>query len=63
MCAWHETSDIEEFDGNGAAAVDAGAIVRFAAVGCTDAGACAGDLEVTDGALGVDSCEASSNLH
>lgn len=60
MCAGNEASDIEELDRYGAPAVDAGAVVGFAAVGDGGAGAGAFDLEVADGALRVDGCESGA---
>jgi len=58
MRARYQTSDIEEFDWYGAAAFDAGAIVWFTAVCETETCAGAFDLEVANGALRVDCCEA-----
>lgn len=55
-----EASDIEELDGDGAPARNAGTIVRFAAVGEIEAGAGTGDLEVADCALWVDGGETSN---
>lgn len=56
--AGDEAGDVEELDGDGAAAVKAGAVVGFAAGGDVVAGAGTVDLEVADGTLGVDGCEA-----
>ena len=58
MCTGHETGNIEEFDWNGAATFDAGAVVVFAFVGETEACAGAFYLKVADGSLWVDRCEA-----
>ena len=58
MCPGYQTSDVEKFDGDGAPAVDARAVVGTTFVSYGEAGASAGDLEVTNCALGVDGCEA-----
>ena len=52
-----EASDIEDLDRDGAPARDAGAVVRFAAIGEIEAGAGTGNLEVANCALRVDGCE------
>lgn len=57
MGAGDEAGDIEELDRDGAPARDAGAVVRFAAVGEIEAGAGTGNLEVANCALWVDGCE------
>lgn len=54
MCAGHQTSYIEKFDGHGAPAGGAGAVVGFTFGLQREAGAGAGDLEVADCALRVD---------
>lgn len=53
VSAWHETSDIEEFNGYTALAILAGAVVGLATVGNIVALACAFDLQVANGALRV----------
>lgn len=53
MSTWNESCDVEEFDGNGPSAIDAGAVVGFTAVGEVVSRAGTFDLEVADGALGV----------
>lgn len=58
MRTGYETSDIEEFDWHGAPPFHARAVVGFAAVSETETCARTFDLEVTDGALRVDCCEA-----
>jgi hypothetical protein len=58
VCAGDKTRDVEEFDRDGAAASDAGAVVGFAAVREVVALAGAVDLEVAYCALWVDGCEA-----
>jgi hypothetical protein len=59
MGAWDETCDVEEFDGDRAAAGNAGAIVGFAAIG--EVVACTGtiNLEVADCALRIYRCKPS----
>lgn len=56
--AGHQTGDIEELNGHRTAAIGAGAVVGFAPFGDAVAGTGAVDLEVADGSLGVDRCEA-----
>lgn len=58
MGAWDETCYVEKFDGYGATALGAGAVVGFATVRDVVASAGAVDLEVAYGPLGVDGCEA-----
>lgn len=58
MGAGDETCYVEEFDGHGATAVGAGAVVGFAPVRDVVAGAGAVDLEVAYCSLGIDCCEA-----
>jgi hypothetical protein len=61
VCTWYETGDIEEFDRDRSPSFNAAAIVGLAAVGEIEARAGAFNLEVTDGALGINGRE-SSNL-
>lgn len=58
MCPGDETGNIEKFDRYGAAALNTGAIIGFTAVG--EAESCAGTfyLEIANGSLWVDRCEA-----
>jgi hypothetical protein len=60
VCAWHETSDIEEFDRDRSPSSDAAAVVGLAAVGEIEARAGTFNLEVTDGALGINGRESSN---
>ena len=60
--AGNETSDVKEFDRDGATARDAGAVVGSAAVGQFVARAGAIDLEVANCTLRVDSCETSMDI-
>lgn len=60
--AGDEAGHVEELDGHGAPAVDAGAVVGFAAVRDMVAGAGAVDLEVADCSLGVDGGEAVARV-
>lgn len=62
MCAWYEACDVEKLDGDGAAPVNTGPIVWFAAFGDVVPFAGTVDLEVADGALGVYCCEAVCDL-
>jgi hypothetical protein len=57
MCAWNKTGDIKKFYRDGSPSLDAATIVGLAAVGKVEARAGAFDLEVANGALGIDSRE------
>lgn len=52
-----QPGDVEELYGYGPSAVDAGAVVGFASIRDLEPSACAVDLEVAYGPLGVDGCE------
>lgn len=54
MGAWHKTGDIEQFDGHGALAVGAGAVVRAALLRQVVPHASAVDLQVSNGSLRID---------
>lgn len=54
----HEPGHVQELDGHATAPGDAGAVIGCASGLQGEAGAGAGDLQVADGALGVDGCEA-----
>ena len=61
--ARHQPRHIEQLDGDGPTPVDAAAVVGFAAAGeVGEAGARARDLQVADGALGVDGGEAGKRI-
>ena len=62
VCAGHQSGDVEKLDGYGAPAGHARAVVWFAFGFQGEAGAGAGDLEVTDRALGVDCREGKVSL-
>jgi len=60
--AWYKTSDIEKFYRNRSSSFDTTAVVGFAAISETEARAWAFDLEVADGALGVDGGESGCSI-
>jgi hypothetical protein len=61
MCARDKTCYVEELDGYGALAVNAGAIIGFTAVGDVVTFAGAFYLEVADCSLRVYCCETGGN--
>jgi hypothetical protein len=62
MRARNKTRYVEEFDGNGSAAGDAGAVVGFAARLEVVARTCAVDLQISNCALWVDGCESEGSV-
>jgi hypothetical protein len=62
VCAGDKTGDVEEFDRDGASAIDAGAIVWFTSLCRSHAGAGAIDLEVANGSLWVDCSESGDRF-
>lgn len=57
MCAWNKTGDVKKFYRDGSPSLDAATVVGLAAVGKVEARAGAFDLEIANGALGIDSRE------
>jgi len=62
VCAWYEPGDIEQFYRDRPPSFDTAAVVGFAAISETEARAWAFDLEVTDGALGIDGSESGCSI-
>ena len=60
MSARHKAGYIEEFYRHGSPSLDTGSVVGFAAVSEVEARAGTRDLEVSDGALGVDGGKSTS---
>jgi hypothetical protein len=58
MSTRNEPSDIEQFDRNGSSSITATTVIRFASLSEVVSGASAVDLQVADGTLRVDCCEA-----
>ena len=52
---------VEQLDRDGPSSLNAGAVIGFASAGEAEPLAGAFDLEVADGALGINRCEASSS--
>jgi len=62
VCTWYEPSDIEKFYRDRSPSFDAASVVGFAAISETEARAWAFDLEVADGALGIDGGESGCSI-
>jgi hypothetical protein len=62
MCTWYEPGNIEKFYRNRSPSFDTTAVVGFAAISETEARAWAFDLEVADGALGIDGGESGRSI-
>lgn len=54
----NKTCNVQKFDRNGASSLVATSVVRFALIRNVETRACAFYLEVTDGALRINGCEA-----
>ena len=57
MSTRHQPGDIEKLNGNRSPSLNTGAVIRLAAIGNTEPGACAGDLEIPNCSLWVDGCK------